>query len=55
MRLIDLEPRWLEHNGEKMGFVFRCPTASRVWQTVFFQPTPRALQERVAKKKAVAS
>ena len=25
MRLIDLEPKWLFLNGERVGFIFRCP------------------------------
>ncbi len=26
MKLTDLEPRWIEHDGRRVGFVFRCPT-----------------------------
>jgi hypothetical protein len=26
VKLTDLEPRWIEHDGRRIGFVFRCPT-----------------------------
>ena len=50
MKLIDLEPRWLEHKGERIGFAFRSPTAKRFWQTVFFAPTHRNIQDLVTER-----
>ena len=26
MKLRDLDPQWIEHEGRRIGFVFRCPT-----------------------------
>lgn len=37
MRLTDLDPRWLEEDGRKVGFVFRSPTDPKWWQTCFFE------------------
>lgn len=45
MRLTDLDPRWLTHKGERIGFVFRSPTSKRFWQTCFFAPTHRNIQD----------
>ena len=43
MRLTELDPRWLEKNGVRVGFLFRCPlepsNPNRL-QAVFFRPTP---------------
>ncbi|WP_409188468.1 hypothetical protein [Bradyrhizobium sp. RDM4] len=41
MKLIDLDPRWLESNGRKVGIVFTSPTDPKWRQTCFFEPTPR--------------
>ncbi len=47
MRLTELEPRWLEHNGERIAIMFKCPhCVSRMighrdspdlWVTCFFR------------------
>lgn len=37
MRLTELDPRWLEESGRKVGFVFRCPTKRDVWQTCMLE------------------
>jgi hypothetical protein len=40
VKLIELEPRWLEVEGKRIGFVFRCPTNRDCWQSCFQRPTP---------------
>lgn len=42
MRLTDLDPRWLVKDGERVGFIFRCPLPGRRenWQTCFWNPPP---------------
>lgn len=35
MKLPDLDPRWLVHNGERVGFIFKSPTNPKWWQTCF--------------------
>jgi len=35
VRLVDLEPRWLVKDGQRIGFAFRCPTRRDNWQTCF--------------------
>jgi hypothetical protein len=44
MKLADLDPRWLERDGHKVGLIFLSPSGpqgSVHWrQTCFFQPTP---------------
>lgn len=44
MRLIDLDPRWLLKDGQRVGFIFKSPIGQQgpVWwrQTCFFAPTP---------------
>lgn len=43
MRLVDLSPRWLEHRGERIAIMFRCPHCVRSgnqsgdWLTCFFK------------------
>jgi hypothetical protein len=42
MRLLDLEPRWLEFDGQKVAIMFFCPhcAANRdTWLTCFFKPS----------------
>jgi hypothetical protein len=43
MRLIDLEPSWLESEGRKVAIIFLCPhcvgTGRRQWLTCFFVAT----------------
>lgn len=41
MKLLDLDPRWLEENGRKVGIVFTSPTNPKWRQTCFFVPSPR--------------
>jgi hypothetical protein len=36
MRLTDLDPRWLEKDGRKVGFVFQSPTLGKqMWMAVY--------------------
>lgn len=44
MKLIDLEPRWLIKDGQRVGFVFRCPTRNSCWQSCFVASPPRQEQ-----------
>lgn len=42
MKLTDLSPRWLEHEGQRIGIMFACPHCVRaladqhIWLTCFF-------------------
>lgn len=47
MRLVDLEPRWLMRNGQRIGFAFRSPVNPAFWQTCFASPTPSNREQRV--------
>lgn len=38
MRLVDLDPRWLLKDGQRIGFMFRSPTHDRFYQSCF--PVP---------------
>lgn len=43
MRLSNLQPRWLELAGERVGIIFRCPCClgrgtNETWLTCFFKP-----------------
>lgn len=47
MKLIDLDPRWLERDGQRVGIVFRCPCCagpnparSPIRLSCFFVATP---------------
>lgn len=44
MRLIELDPRWLIQDGRRVGFVFRCPTRCKCWQSCFVESPPRREQ-----------
>jgi hypothetical protein len=44
MRLVDLEPRWLIKDGQRVGFIFRSPTRPQCWQSCFFKSPPRREQ-----------
>lgn len=55
MRLVDLDPRWLIHEGNRVGFVFKCPVPNKpranglpdptVWyQSCFVQKLPSKVQ-----------
>jgi hypothetical protein len=41
MKLIDLEPSWIEHDGRRIAIIFRCPCClgdkTRWWLTCFFE------------------
>jgi hypothetical protein len=47
MRLTDLEPKWLERGGVRVGFIFRNPVRAKWWTSCFFDPTPDEEQERL--------
>lgn len=36
-RLADLEPRWLEWEGRKVGMMLRCPHCRTTWLSCFFE------------------
>lgn len=44
MRLTDLEPRWLDIYGTRIGFMFRSPAKPDFWQTCMFAPTAHRVQ-----------
>lgn len=44
MTLLELNPQWLDHGGQRIGFMFRSPTKATFWQTCMFAPTMRRVQ-----------
>jgi hypothetical protein len=44
MRLCELDPRWLVKDGVRVGFIFRCPTKPRCWQSCFVASPARSEQ-----------
>lgn len=38
MRLVDLDPRWIMRDGERIGFTFVSPTDSKCRQSCFIDP-----------------
>lgn len=36
MRLLDLNPRWLEHEGKKVAIMLLCPHCKKTWLSCFF-------------------
>lgn len=46
MRLTDLEPRWLERDGRRVGFALRCPHCRTTWLTCTLAPTSTREQMR---------
>lgn len=36
MKLAELEPQWLERDGNRVGLMFRCPHCRDTWLTVFW-------------------
>lgn len=51
MRLVDLDPKWLTHEGRRVGFVFRSPTNRQWWQTCFAEAGFRAFSCDACKEK----
>lgn len=49
MRLLDLDPRWIERDGTRIGFVFRSPTKPEWWQSCFTVAVPRQEQWKMLK------
>lgn len=60
MKLTELDPQWMEHEGRRIGFVFispcqrtrsdgtKPPTPYRL--TCMFEPTPMGIQREVAER-----
>lgn len=44
MKLIDLDPRWLMRDGQRVGFIFKSPSDPRWFQSCVIAPTPHAMQ-----------
>lgn len=44
MRLVDLGPRWLIKDGQRVGFIFRSPTRPSCWQSCFAETPPKREQ-----------
>lgn len=40
MRLVDLDPRWLEKGEKRVGFTFLCPCCQKHRLTALAEPTP---------------
>jgi hypothetical protein len=49
MKLAELEPRWLEKDGRRVGCTFRCPTDLKWWQIIPAEPLDRREQWSLAK------
>ena len=35
MRLVDLGPQWVLRDGQRIGFIFKCPTRPDQWQSCY--------------------
>lgn len=44
MRLVDLDPRWLVKDGQRVGFIFKSPANPAFWQSCFLASPPRREQ-----------
>ena len=40
MRLVDLEPHWLEWEGRRVGIMLKCPHCQTTWLSCFFEQMP---------------
>jgi uncharacterized protein (DUF983 family) len=40
VKLIELEPRWLQMDGRKVGMMLRCPHCRTTWLSCMFEPMP---------------
>ncbi len=46
MKLSDLQPRWLDLDGRRVGLLFQCPHCQGFWLTCFFEKLPMHEQMR---------
>lgn len=44
MRLVDLDPRWIEESGQRIGFIFKSPTKPGIYQSCFLAAPERKVQ-----------
>jgi hypothetical protein len=44
VKLVDLDPRWLAKDGQRVGIVFRSPTNSDWYQSCLFEKTAMRAQ-----------
>lgn len=44
MKLLELEPQWIERDGRRIGFMFKSPANPKFWQTCYEVPPPRREQ-----------
>lgn len=44
MKLTDLDPRWLLHDGRRVGFIFKCPTDQHWYQSCMLEAFSRQEQ-----------
>ncbi len=44
MRLADLDPRWIEEDGRRIGFIFKSPTKAGIYQSCFLASPERRVQ-----------
>jgi len=40
LRLTDLNPQWLEKDGQRVGVLFMCPCCQQAWLTCFWVKLP---------------
>lgn len=40
MRLVELDPKWLQYEGRRVGLLFLCPHCKKTWLTVFVEKFP---------------
>ena len=47
MRLTDLQPKWIERDGRRIGFVFQSPTNPLYHQSCFVEHVPQRVQREI--------
>ena len=56
MKLIDLSPRWIAHDGDaKAALIFKCPHCREVWLTCTFHPIKISAQMGLYRPEGEAS
>ena len=56
MKLIDLSPRWIAHDGNpRAALIFKCPHCDGTWLTCTFQPIKMSTQMELYRPEGEAS
>lgn len=40
MKLTDLDPKWIEREGRRIGMIFRCPHCQKCYLSCIWEPMP---------------